>query len=352
MQRVVSMTETKTIPLRKAFSYTFGLNKDATNITERTIEGYGTTEAEDRVGESVSLKAVEAAIEQYKGFPVIYADHNPPPVAEAINLSIDRKGLVVKSKFFNNTQASEEAWELVQQGGYRAYSIGGYIEEVETIEKNGKKITQITKLSIAEISLTGAPANPECLFSVIAKSLDAPPIQKGDFEDCVAGIMADPKFKPAQGKTKRQAAEAICASVLECGITSLELEAKSMTDKDKKPTETDPKQTETPELKEEVASLRKELGELTALVKTLKPEEPPPPEPEPDPEKEELAKSLAPYLAKALGLQYSPEPIRTSTQSQPPTTPTEPTESKEPLTVGKMLAQGKPQIVDLEEFRK
>lgn len=313
------MTETKLIPLEKAFTYVFEFTKEATDPEKRIVEGYATTEALDRMGEIVSLDAVKSAIEEYRSFPVIYADHKPPPVAEATNLDFDEKGLIVKSKFYEDTQAANEAWALTRQGGYRAYSIGGYVKEVETeySKEHGEQVTRITKLSIAEISLTGAPANPECLLSTIAKSL-SPDSKKKALEREDTTMVNEPDKDKDKGKTP----------------------------------ETSPLEEKFESFSKEVTG---ELGKLTAILKELKPPEKKGEDTKETltPENAQLAKALAPEIAKLLGLKYEPEPVRSATQEAPPSTPpADATPTKEPMTLSRMIAQGKGQPVNLEEIRK
>lgn len=281
-----------TQPLRKAFNYTFAFKK-AQDGDDRLIEGYATTEAVDRMGEVVSLKAVKAALKEYRQFPVIYADHKPPPVAEATKLSIDDTGLMVKSKFYNNTQASEEAWQLVQQGGYRAYSIGGWVDEIEWKEVNGEEIPHIIGLSIGEISLTGAPANPEALFEVIAKSI-------GPKEE--ESNMTDTEETPET------------------------------------PEEVEETPTELETLQKDVSELKGAIGDLKELITKGMTETSE--EEEVDPDMEKLAKALAPMIAKQLGLSSEPEPVRTAHLTPPPQGgPPASQESAEPMTILRMIEQ-------------
>ena len=174
-------TKTKTIPLHVKFSKELGnpllisFQKDATDPSHRIIKGYASTDALDREGQIVTKDAVGTALSQYLDVnPTLRADHKPPPIGKTILAKMDEKGLMIHARINKGYQAAEDAWSAILQDAYNAFSIGGLVKEARRdFDKDlDANVTRITKLVISEISVTDAPANPECSFQVLHKSLD------------------------------------------------------------------------------------------------------------------------------------------------------------------------------------
>lgn len=174
-------TKNKTIPLHVKFSKELGnplfipFQKDATDTSHRIIKGYASTDALDREGQIVTKEAVSSALAEYLNVnPTLRADHRPPPIGKTIVAKSDDKGLLIHARINKGYQAAEDAWSAILQDAYNAFSIGGLVKEArrEFDKELNHSVTKITKLMISEISVTDAPANPDCSFQVLHKSIE------------------------------------------------------------------------------------------------------------------------------------------------------------------------------------
>lgn len=376
------------IPLQKAFNYAFEIRKDAIDPSKRIIEGFATTEDIDREDQIVDLKAVEKALNMYLKNPTVRADHRPPPIGETLIAEPRQvngnKGLFVQVQIGKNTRATDEAWSLIEQGLYKAFSIGGQVRGMKNLyNKSAKRhIQHVTDILISEISVTDAPANQSCMFAVISKSLDATDFQGDiptliiwdyltkkvgpwkDFEACVTHLMGDPDFKPrGEYATKREAAQAVCASI-ESKQKALGLEVKPTMSEPDLSKQLENIDTRFKALEEGQAETTKSIEDIKELLTKQAPDHEETEEEKKkreEKEKKEEAKkaasedlSLIPSetLKKSLeqiGFTFPEEPQRAALQN---TTPgeTPPTDSKTPLTLNKMFqARYGPLIANKEE---
>ena len=94
-------------------------------------------------------------------------------IGKVVDAKPTNKGLFVKAVIAQGTQASEEAWNLIEQGVVTAFSIGGKVLEAQR-EKldDGRSVNKITKLNWAETSVVDSPANRSTMFEVLSKSVD------------------------------------------------------------------------------------------------------------------------------------------------------------------------------------
>jgi HK97 family phage prohead protease len=119
----------------------------------RLVEGYASTEAEDSQGEIVSKTAIAQALPDYMKFGNIREMHQAKAAGKTKKASVDDRGLYIQAKI-----VADDAWNLVREGVYSGFSIGG---KVKTKIKN-----KITGLDLTEISLVDRPANPEAVFTM------------------------------------------------------------------------------------------------------------------------------------------------------------------------------------------
>jgi len=218
-------TETETIiPLSKEFNYSFEIIQKSIDEEKRIIEGFATTEDVDREDQVVSLKAVEKALILYQKNPTVRADHKAPPIGTTLSAKAmqkdGHKGLFVRVQIGKNTRACDEAWALIKQGLYKAFSIGGIVKAIKSVYSKvaGKHIQKISEIMISEISITDAPANQACMFTVLGKSLSD--IDTSSLE--VDTTMTDTEFsKQVEDFSKRM-------DVVEKGQESMGVEQKSM----------------------------------------------------------------------------------------------------------------------------
>jgi len=133
-------------------------------IKEGEIEGIASTESADRDGEIIRQDGWD--LKNFKKNPVLLASHNYHefPIGKITNIKIDEKQLTFKAVFSQVTQKAIEAYQLVQEGILKAFSVGFIPRKFD--EKNQNIITEAELL---EISLVSVPANPQAI--VTAKTM-------------------------------------------------------------------------------------------------------------------------------------------------------------------------------------
>jgi phage head maturation protease len=148
---------------------------------QRMVWGYASTEALDEQGEIVRREALEAALGTYMRFANIREMHQPSAVGVAKEAAVDDRGLYLAAKIVDDV-----ALELVIQGVYKGFSIGG---RVTARDPTNRSI--ITGLALTEISVVDRPANPEAVFDCW-KASGTDQMQDGfapisSFEDAMRG---------------------------------------------------------------------------------------------------------------------------------------------------------------------
>lgn len=118
---------------------------------ERMVFGYASTPEMDSDGEIIKVEALEKALPDYLQFPTLREMHQAKAIGVTKNAEIrngkgQKEGLYIGAKV-----VSDEAWKLVKEGVYKAFSIGGNV-----VKRVGKVIEDI---DLIEISLVDVPAN-------------------------------------------------------------------------------------------------------------------------------------------------------------------------------------------------
>ena len=136
-------------------------------IDSVTIEGYASTNDEDRHGDIVPASVWEAGIQNYLKNPVIlaYHDHNEP-IGRMVEHKIDAKGLWIKARV---SAAAEDVFNLVKDGVLTAFSIGFRIVDAEY--NSAAELFVVKELELHEISVVSVPANQNTLFN-LSKAFD------------------------------------------------------------------------------------------------------------------------------------------------------------------------------------
>jgi HK97 family phage prohead protease len=124
------------------------------NKTERTVSGYASTDAVDEAGEVILKSAIEEALADYMKFANIREMHEASAVGVAVEANMDAKGLYIVAKVVDR-----DAWEKVEHGVYKGFSIGGKV-----IKRSDSDRKIIEKLRLCEISLVDRPCNPDAVF--------------------------------------------------------------------------------------------------------------------------------------------------------------------------------------------
>lgn len=123
---------------------------------ERMVYGWASTPDLDSDGEVIELAAIKNALPGYMEFPTLREMHQPKVAGRVKSAEIrdgKEKGLYIAAKVM-----SDEAWKLVKEGAYSAFSIGGNVLE--------KVANVIKSLELVEISLVDVPANKAAVIEV------------------------------------------------------------------------------------------------------------------------------------------------------------------------------------------
>lgn len=117
------------------------------------VYGYASTPDLDSDGEVIKVEAMEKALPNYLKFPTIREMHQPKAIGTTKSAEIDSKGMYIGAKI-----VADDAWKLVKEGVYKAFSIGGNV-----VKRVGNVIQE---LDLVEISLVDVPANKSAMIEV------------------------------------------------------------------------------------------------------------------------------------------------------------------------------------------
>ena len=120
---------------------------------ERMVYGYASTPDLDSDGEVIKVEAMEKALPAYLKFPTIREMHQPKAIGKTQSAEIDSKGMYIGAKI-----VADDAWKLVKEGVYKAFSIGGNV-----VKRVGNVIQE---LDLVEISLVDVPANKSAVIEL------------------------------------------------------------------------------------------------------------------------------------------------------------------------------------------
>jgi len=133
------------------FKFGFAISK--IDEEEQMVYGYASTPDLDSQGEIIKLSAIKKALPGYLQFPTIREMHQAKAVGVTKEAKVDEKGLYIGAKVVDKA-----AWELVKEGVYKAFSIGG-----DVVKRVGHVISE---LELIEISLVDVPANKAAVIEV------------------------------------------------------------------------------------------------------------------------------------------------------------------------------------------
>lgn len=128
------------------------------------VIGIASTSDPDRDGEIIDQNGWD--LTNFLENPVILAHHNYHnfPIGKAIEIGVENGKLMFKMVFSQATEEAKQAYQLVQEGILRTFSVGYIPREYDPKDQNITK-----KAELLEISLVAVPANPKAV--VYAKSL-------------------------------------------------------------------------------------------------------------------------------------------------------------------------------------
>lgn len=145
------------------------------NEAERSLVAYVSTKDVDRYGDIVMPEAFE--LEKYRKNPVVLwaHDYETPPIAKAMWIKADERGLLAKV-VFAKTQLGDEVFGLYKDGFMQAFSVGfipkAWHDERRVAEGDsgeGQNIRVYDKVELIEFSAVPVPANAEALALAISK---------------------------------------------------------------------------------------------------------------------------------------------------------------------------------------
>lgn len=143
------------------------------------VYGFASTPDLDSDGEIIKLEALEKALPEYMKFPTIREMHMAKPAGKTVSAEIRDKGQ--KGLYIGAKIVTDEAWNLVKEGVYKAFSIGGNV-----ISKVGNVIQE---LELVEISLVDVPANKAAVIEVWKSNGDPQMIKNANTAYSLADIM-------------------------------------------------------------------------------------------------------------------------------------------------------------------
>jgi len=143
------------------------MRKELKGLLERRGEGevigIASTENADRDGDIIVQSGWD--LENFKRNPVILAHHNYHnfPIGQATEIAVENGMLMFKVLFSKVTEEARQAYELIQEGVLRSFSVGYIPREFDPKDQN-----RTLKAELLEISVVAVPANAEAI--VYAKS--------------------------------------------------------------------------------------------------------------------------------------------------------------------------------------
>lgn len=128
------------------------------------VIGIASTSDPDRDNEVIDQNGWD--LTNFLANPVILAHHNYHnfPIGKAVEIGVENGKLMFKMVFSQATEEAKQAYQLVQEGILRTFSVGYIPREYDPKDQN---ITR--KAELLEISLVAVPANPKAV--VYAKSM-------------------------------------------------------------------------------------------------------------------------------------------------------------------------------------
>jgi len=144
----------------------------------RMVWGYASTEALDSDGEVITRDAMQGAWDEYMKFGNLREMHQPSAVGTVKEHMFDPVGAWIGAKVVDDA-----AWEKVQEGVYKGFSIGGRVTG-----RDGDDATKVTGLRLNEISLVDRPANPEALITLFKAAEQTPGETAQGLSDVVTSL--------------------------------------------------------------------------------------------------------------------------------------------------------------------
>ena len=147
-------------------TFTKELPKASDQVDSIYIEGYASTQDEDRSNDVIPASVWEAGMTNYLKNPVLLAYHDhDDPIGRMVEHKVDAKGLWIKARI----SAAAEIFSLVKDGVVTAFSVGFRVMDAEY--NAAAEVFLIKELELIEISVVSVPCNQETVFS-LSKAFD------------------------------------------------------------------------------------------------------------------------------------------------------------------------------------
>jgi len=195
------------------------------------IEGYASTAATDRTGDSIDPPAFQAGLEAYMRNPIVLFNHDiHKPVGKVLSAVVDSVGLKVKVAIDRTLEWGNRVADMVNKRILNAFSIRARNDVAHGwVDATG--VRRIVNWDLQEVSVVTVPANQQALFS-IAKALS-------DGNDLVARSVPN-NLNGGKMDTNEQAREATVPQTAAIDLDALveatvkRLEAKAKADQEQK----------------------------------------------------------------------------------------------------------------------
>jgi hypothetical protein len=145
----------------------------------RIVGGYASVIMVDREGHKITKEALVDATKRfmsevyYRPINVFHSDvtvgrvlprWTNPKTGEIVTSHVDNTGWYIVAEIRDDVEIADKVWEEVERGNIRSFSIAGSSKDKNEGYKDGKFMTEITKLDIYEITLCEEPVNPMSKF--------------------------------------------------------------------------------------------------------------------------------------------------------------------------------------------
>jgi len=279
---------------------------------DRVVFGAASVAVVDSDNELITEDALRNAFKSYinRGEILFYHKNVPigrvlpeykSPTGKAFVSEVKGKELNIVAQFYKDTDIANEAWDGIESGELRSFSIGGKVKgdpvKVCIDAACTESYNRIDNIDLHEISVVPNPANPASVFTIIKSKVE--PMEKKEVQknekDCDCAHLNDEeligKIAAATAKLLKEQHQGECPD----GQHMVDGECVPMTEKKTETTMTEEKKTEAPvatpdpvkadvdALKVEVKGFAERFDKLeTLLTKALEPK--PVSEVKPEPE--------------------------------------------------------------------
>ncbi|MNW28244.1 Caudovirus prohead protease [compost metagenome] len=169
----------------------------------RLIQGYASTPAEDRQGESLVQKGLD--ITDFVEHGYLNYDHDNSIILgyPTVGTHIDERGLWVEGELLKGLPAADQIWELaLALKKSNAPRKLGFSVEGKVVERKGSRIV---KAKIYHCAITPTPVNTEATWDAVVKSFQ--PYNNNVSKALEAGYATSPETQTGGSALRKEALE-------------------------------------------------------------------------------------------------------------------------------------------------